>query len=254
MAAAIADAAAVAADVAAAAVAVALAPLLVPSITIGDYIAAVTNLMTEFGLTDVATDTVNALLSSGLGAHDVIDLSFRVMDTYDYEANCYKAKSLEVAFDADDTTYLTYVEKLFELIDNFKSQNILYGGYISLRYCGSSKALLAIERWEHTVCLEMSALAGLDSEMQVLSAFEAAAADLGATIHWGQLNNRARPYIEAVFADKITLWRQALLRTSREGKLATFDNDFCSQRGLEVYDVTTRKGSDISYVVPLIVN
>ena len=43
---------------AAVAVSVALAPLLVTSITIGDYIAAVTNLMTQFGLIDVAKQTV----------------------------------------------------------------------------------------------------------------------------------------------------------------------------------------------------
>jgi hypothetical protein len=254
VAAAIADAAAVAADAAAAAVAVALAPLLVPSITIGDYIAAVTNLLTDFGLMGVAEDTVNALLSSELGPHDVIDLSYHVMDTYDYEANCYKAKSLEVAFNADEATYVSYVEKLFELIDQFASQDILYGGYISLRYCGRSDASLAIERWEHTVCLEMSSLSGLNSEMQVLRAFEAAAADLGATIHWGQLNNRTRADIEVVFADTISTWRRGLLRTSREGALTTFDNDFCSQRGLEVYDDVARRPQDLSYLIPLIEN
>jgi hypothetical protein len=77
---------------AAVAVSVALAPLLVPSITIGDYIAAITNLMTQFGLIDVAKQTVNALLSSQQGPHDIADLSYKVMDTYDYQANCFKGE------------------------------------------------------------------------------------------------------------------------------------------------------------------
>jgi hypothetical protein len=121
------------------------------------------------------------------------------MDTYDYQANCFKARSLEVAFDADQTQYLDYVNDLFRLIDNFAAQNILYGGYISLRYCGKSEAKLAIEQWQHTVCLEMSTLSGLDNEMQVLNAFEASAARFGAAIHWGQLNNRTRTLLHAVF-------------------------------------------------------
>jgi FAD binding domain len=247
-------AATAAAATAAAATAVALAPLLVPSTTIGDYIASVTNVMTEYGLVDLATQVVNGLLSSGLSPHDVTDLSFKIMDTYDYQANCYKARSLEVTFNADDGGYLDYVNTVLGLIDSFKNQNILYGGYISLRYCGSSEALLAIERWQHTVCIEMSGLSGLSSETQVLNAFEAAATQHAAAIHWGQLNNRTRPDIEAVFADTIVAWREALVRTSAAGKLTTFDNDFCAARGLEPDGVRAKKNSDISYMVPLLLN
>jgi hypothetical protein len=245
-------AAAAAADAAAVAVSVALTPLLVPSITIGDYIATVTNLLTDYGLLGVAKDTVNGLLSSNLGPHTIADLSYKVMDTYDYQANCYKARSLEVAFDADQTTYVDYVNKVFQLIDNFASQNILYGGYISLRYCGKSEALLAIEQWTRTVCIEMSTLSGLNAETQVLNAFEAAAAQMGAAIHWGQLNNRTRPDIEAVFAGTIQKWRQALVRLGANGNIGTFDNDFCSQRGLEPYGTQAKKIRDLSYIVPLL--
>jgi len=247
----IAIAAAAAADAAAIAISIALAPLLVPSITIGDYIATVTNLLTKFGLLGVAKDTVNGLLSGNLSPHTIADLSYKVMDTYDYQANCYKARSLEVAFNADEPTYITYVTTVFGLIDNFASQNILYGGYISLRYCGKSEALLAIEQWPHTVCIEMSTLSGLDSEMQVLNAFEAAAAQLGAAIHWGQLNNRTRTDIESVFAGTIHTWRQALSRLAARGKISTFDNDYCSQRGLEPDAEATKKTRDISYIFPV---
>ncbi|MBV8197970.1 MAG: FAD-binding protein [Candidatus Eremiobacteraeota bacterium] len=248
----IAAAAAAAAIAVAAAITAALAPLLVPSITIGDWIAAVTNLMTQFGLLGVATDTVNALLSSGLSPHDVTDLGYKIMDTYDYKANCYKARSLEVAFNADDTTYINYINTVFGLIEDFKSQNVLYGGYLSLRFCKESQALLAIERWENNVCIEMSALSGLDSEITVLSAFEKAAAEAGAAIHWGQLNNRTRPDIESVWADTIHSWRETLVRTAAHGKISTFDNDFCEQRGLEPEGVTWKSPVDISYMVPLL--
>ena len=135
-----------------------------------------------------------------------------------------------IAFDADDTRYIDYINKVFSLIDDFGSQSILYGGYISVRYCGKSSGLLAIERWTHTVCIEMSALSGLSSETGVLNAFELAAAQMGAAIHWGQLNNRARPDIEAVWADTIGAWRRTLAWTAAHGSLATFDKD-CGRPG-----------------------
>jgi hypothetical protein len=251
----IAAALAVAADAAAVAISVALAPLLIPSITIGDYIAAVTNLMTQFPpLLDVAKDTVNALLTSNLGPHDVTDKSHSVMDTYDYNANCYKAKSLEVAFDASNSGYLNFVSSVFDKIAEFAGQQIIYGGYISLRYCGGSSALLAIEQAPRTVCIEMSALSGLDSEMMVLKAFEALAASTGATIHWGQLNERTRPDIEGLFGAKLVGWRQALAFFSKHGNSMTFSNDFSVERGLEIIGEKPKRNPDLSYLIPLLMN
>ncbi len=176
------------------------------------------------------------------------------MDTYDYNADCYKARSLEVAFNADDTGYIDYINRVFGLIDQFKSQSVLYGGYISLRYCKKSQALLAIERWENTVCIEMSELSGLASAATVLSAFEQAAAEAGAAIHWGQLNHRSRADIETVWADTITAWRKTLARTSAHGSISTFDNDFCEQRGLELEGVAWKPPVDIAYLVPLLMS
>jgi hypothetical protein len=251
----IAAALAVAADAAADAISVALAPLLVPSITIGDYIAAVTNLMTQFPpLLDVAKDTVNALLAWQLTPHDVTDKSHSVMDTYDYHANCYKAKSLEVAFDASKSEYLNFVSSVFDKIAEFAKQQIIYGGYISLRYCSGSSALLAIEQAPRTVCIEMSTLSGLDSEMMVLKAFETLAASMGATVHWGQLNERTRPDIENLFGPKLVYWRQALAFFSKYGNSLTFSNDFTVQRGLEIIGEKPRRKSDLSYLVPLLMN
>jgi hypothetical protein len=247
-------AAAAAANAAAAAHTLALSPQLVPSITIGDYIAAVTNLLDTFELTGVARDTVNGLLASQLGDHDITDLSYRVMDTYDYQAECYKARSLEVAFDADSKAYIEFVNEILGMIQDYSDQHIIYGGYISLRFCKKSNALLAIEQWENTVCIEMSSLAGLDSDIQVLNSFEATAARHNATIHWGQLNNRTRPDIEHVFANTITKWRVTLARLTQGQSVDTFDNDFCQQRGLEIYDARWKKNPDISYLVPLLLS
>jgi FAD/FMN-containing dehydrogenase len=229
-----------------------LTPLLDPSVTIGDYLAGVVNILTKTGRFDLASQLVNTILSSALKPHQRQDLGYKIMDTYDYNANCFKALSIEVAFDADGAAYLGYIRTVFGLIDVFAAQNILVGAYISLRYCAGSSALLAIEQWPHTVCIEISALGGLDNEVDVLNAFEQEAANRGAAIHWGQMNMRSRADIESVFASKIDSWRTTLGRIGATGKLSTFDNDFCINRGLEVFDTRPPRRPDLSYLDPLL--
>jgi hypothetical protein len=175
------------------------------------------------------------------------------MDTYDYKGSCNKALSLEVGFNADDTAYIDYLTAVFNKIDDFAEQNILTGAYISLRYCAGSEALLAIEQWPHTVTIEISALAHLTGEEQVLRAFEDETANhVGhdgrlPTVHWGQLNSRTAAQVAATFP-KIHVWRSALGRLVRKGKHHTFDNDFCQSHGLEP------TGQDLSYLVPLLLS
>lgn len=237
------------------AVSAALSPLLVPSITLGDYLATIINVMSQFGLFNVATGVVDSMLSSQQSPHNVTDLSFKIMDTYNPQANCYKARSLEVAFNADDTGYIDYLNNdIFGLINSFSGQNMLFGGYISLRYCGGSGGLLAIEKFKNTVCIEMSALDGLSSDTTILTAFEQAAANRGAAIHWGQMNTRTCRDIEAVFANTIETWRQALVRLSANGKQTTFDNDFCQQRCLEPLGAKVKRNPDLSYLIPLLMS
>ena len=231
-----------------------LVPLLDPNVTIGDYLAAAVNIATNLGQLDFGEWLVNTILSSAQSPNVRQDLSYKVMDTYDYSADCYKALSLEVAFDAEGSAYLDYIQRLFDLINNFAAENILVGAYISLRFCAGSAALLAIEQWPHTVCIEISALAGLAGEVDVLAQFEAEAASRGATVHWGQLNSRSRADVEAAFPGKIDRWRATLARLTRGGSLATFDNDFCQSHGLEVVGRTSVPGSDTSYLVPLLLD
>jgi hypothetical protein len=221
-------------DVAAATAAIAiLVPLLNPWATIGDYLAGMENLLSQVGLFNVASSVVNQILLSQQPTGETIDISYRIMDTTDYKANCFKALSIEVAFNADTNDYINYVDTVLQQIKEFAAQQILVGAYISLRYCGGSEAFLAIEQWPHTVCIEISALGGLSHDMDVLSKFESTAAAANATIHWGQLNWRQKADIEATYPG-INTWRGALNRLTAQGSTHTFDNAFCQQRGLEI--------------------
>jgi hypothetical protein len=249
-------------DVAAATTLIALlSPLLDPNVTIGDYLAAAVNILNQLGQIGFTEGLVNLILGS-LGPQSGStreDVSFRIMDTYDYAGSCSKALSLEVGFNADDTAYVDYLNAVFNLINVFASQNILTGAYISLRYCAGSEALLAIEQWPHTVSIEISALAHLNGEEVVLSAFENETAnhvgDDGRlpTVHWGQLNARTAAEVELAFP-KINRWRSDLARLSKNGKAGTFDNDFCQSHGLEVLGAKPSAGGDLSYLTPLLLS
>jgi hypothetical protein len=228
-----------------------LTPLLSPTATIGDFLAAFENLASEFGFIDLAAAAVNFVLSLNLPSNNATDISFKIMDTYDYQSQCFKALSIEVAFDADKTDYVGYISEVFAKIDELAAQNILVAAYTSLRYCGGSKALLAIERWKHTVTIEMGALEGIRDELGVLTTFAMMAAQSGATVHWGQLNSLSRVQVEAAFPT-IEKWRAALLRIVSSGSLHTFDNDFCRSHGLEVFDTKLKR--NLSFLTPLLLN
>jgi FAD/FMN-containing dehydrogenase len=228
-----------------------LTPLALPGVTIGDYLAGAENILSQLGLFGLASSLVNSILSSSLSTTPRQDLSFKSMDTYDYGSQCYKALSLEVAFNADDTTYLGFIQAVFNDIQTFASQNILVGAYISLRYCAGSDALLAIEQWPNTVCIEIASLAGLTDENSVLGTFEQEANNRGGTVHWGQLNSRTRADVEAKFP-KIHRWRTTLERVSVHGGSGTFDNVFCFNHGLEAFGAAEQV--DLSYVTPLLLS
>jgi hypothetical protein len=237
----------VAADIAAITL---LSPLLNPGVTIGDYLAAAMNLATRVGMIGLAQSIVDSVLGSFMSLNPHQDLSFKVMDTYDYAADCYKALSLEVGFDADATQFVDFVNEVIGIIDSLTAENVLVGAYISLRFCGGSDALLALEQWPNTVCIEISSLAGLSGDATALSLFENAAANLGATVHWGQLNHRTRAEVEAAFP-RINTWRTTLARLSSAGLLSTFDNDFCMSHGLETCGATWRP-PDLSFPASLL--
>lgn len=188
------------------------------------------------GFTDIAASAINGVLSSQqpdeTGDNVREDLSFKIMDTYQYDAACYKAVSMEVAFDADDTKYIDFVDAVFGIINQLKGNRQMVGAYISLRYCGSSRAFLAIEQWKNTVCIEIAGLKDLRNDPQALGMMEAEAARRGATVHWGQINNRDFNDTANTYP-KIENWRGALKFIIDGGSPRTFDNDFCFQRGLE---------------------
>jgi hypothetical protein len=224
--------------------------------SVATTVAGIANALSTLGgpFIGMAVTLTNSLLTTGLSTPFRQDVSYKIMDTQNYgESNCdYKALSLEVAFDADNTTYQDFLQALFGQIDSFLANSKLYGGYISLRYCGGSDALLGIEQWPHTVCIELAMLQGLNYAMEILTSFKTLAVEtFGATLHWGQLNDLSRSDVERSYPKKIDAWRRVLARLARRGSLNTFDNSFCSSHGLEVY---ATRPVDVSYLVPLLLS
>jgi hypothetical protein len=242
-----------------AAAATLLTPLLLPTLTVGDWLATLENILPQIhdgqvlqklGLLPLAQAIVNSTLETGQSPHVVNDLSFRVMDTYTYNTdntqNCLRVWSLEVGFDADQTAFLDFVADVQGIIATFANQNKIFGGYISVRFCGQTQALLGIEKFEHNAVIEVTGLRGLNGSADMFAQFHAAALLRRGILHWGQMNTCNRSDIENAFPIKINLWRDALARLG--GMSATFDNDYCQQRGLEPQLADSRKHSDIAYL------
>ena len=227
-----------------------------PQSNLGDYLKVIIGIVAQNGQIGWAEQLLNDVLSSAFtlskppatietangvrinGTPSKVDISYQVMDTFDYRANCEnKVLSLEAAFNADEGGYIQYVDRVLEIINNTaNNDSYIYTGYVSLRYCGRSHALMAIEQWENTVCIETTVIYGSADDLPVLEEFEGNASAFGALIHWGQQNTRSRAEIEIAFPPgNVEAWRSALARLTLGQSQLTFDNDFCADHGLETY-------------------
>jgi hypothetical protein len=211
------------------------------STTISQALAAVVQAVEEGGFSGLAEQIVNTLLTSFLPSNgeDKTDVSYKIMDGMKYPVEtCYTAKSLEVAFNADENSFVNYVNQVLSLISTtFPGEGVLFPGYISIRFCGGSSALLAIEQWSNTVCVETSLLTPFDTDDAVLRTLEDLAVRLGAIVHWGQVNTRTAADIELAFP-RLRGWLGALTRLNAGGVPDTFNNVFCEQRGLDIPTMT----------------
>ena len=102
----------------------------------------------------------------------------------------------------------------------------------SLRFCGASEALLAMEQSNPTVAVEIASLK--PRFRRLIGEFVDQAIALGAVPHWGQLQySYSAAQVAALFGQRLILWRRALAYIEELDPVATFSSAFSRARGLE---------------------
>ncbi|HMG52822.1 MAG TPA: hypothetical protein VK601_05065, partial [Kofleriaceae bacterium] len=179
-------------------------------------------------------------------------ISYAVMDTHNYaDLSCnVNVKSVEVFFAADDLNLIAFVDRLLQFeID----QEFLFGhtvvGYVSLRFCGQTHALIGQEKFARTVAVECSGLADVNGSTQFVDFAMQLALDpnINGILHWGQQNASSQAAIEFRFGDRVGAptgplhtWRGVLAQLTDNGRLDGFSSQFTRHAGLEVVQPRVR--------------
>jgi hypothetical protein len=178
--------------------------------------------------------------------HDYKAISYAIMDGHQYnDQSCAgNVRSVEVFFDASDPNLIAFVDRLlqFEANQEFQSGKSVVG-YVSLRFCMPSQALIAPEAFPRTCAIECSGLADESGSTEFVNFAVALAQDpsIKGVLHWGQQNNSTQSEIEFRFGDTpnqpggpLGVWRAALSQLTDNGRLDGFSSAFTRQAGQEV--------------------
>jgi hypothetical protein len=205
----------------------------VGNFSLGELLARICNLANLSGRSWIVLRLTERVIRQFRPQVRKCDLGYEIMDLVGTGGECYRAEAIEVAFDAHAGTHLQFIEHdLFPIVARAAAIGRTVAGYASLRFTRRSNALLAMQRWETTCSVEIGLLKGIDGNMEVLDALEAAAIQRGATVHWGLGNNLNRQHVMAT-CPGLSRWRAQLTHLTDHRTRNTFENAYCRQRGLE---------------------
>ena len=191
----------------------------------------------------------------------IADKSFRVMDTTRFR-NPFGAVdtdppivdqtggySIEIFFPAIPTAdMIGSVDSLLATINTALGNTTLLKtfltGYFSLRFTGPTRAYLGMQQWSPTCSLEISALPGVNEELDLYAAmlspiYDALPNPRNPLPHWGQMLDSASLAPENAHFDvkqgygdrypNYTKWQQVYAQLSNNFTVRTFENDLSAR-------------------------
>jgi hypothetical protein len=181
------------------------------------------------------------VFESQQGAMDFEAISYAVMDKHHYGNTCeVNVDSVEVFFDAMDTQVIAYIDALIAYEEAQEHHGKSMVGYASLRFTGSSGALLGPEQFDTTCVVEIATLRDVSGGQELLDYAVKLALNpnIGGILHWGQRNDSNRRDINRLFGpasgyDRIGQWRAALGLFTDGGDRNAFSSAFTRTVGLE---------------------
>ena len=222
--------------------------------TIGDFLAfAVSELnnLNEAAVGFVAPELEAIIKAMIEGIFDdefeedpIVGPSQKLLDTHEYSRDgCLSANSTELFFDASKPGYLDFVRDVRKAA---KKDGFL-PGYASLRFTGRSNALLAPERWNRTVAIEIAAPRSTvlgDIYHRFFKRVHELADEHGGVPHWGQELRMSPQRLERLYGEEaVETWRWALSELEGGGE-ETFGSDFAEKCGLDAGERTVDEYRD----------
>ena len=211
--------------------------------TIGDFVLSAAAKATELKEIEVGPDALReiwnivkgiaTLVLSGAHKEQKRGPSETILDQHDYDVDhCYNGNSMELFFDANDTAYLRFVDDVIQAAQD----RGLVPGYISLRFVRRSEALLAMERFDLTVAIEIAVprrTDGTDLYKDYVDKVLGLVKKHGGIPHWGQVHKLTAGDVEKIYGSSLEAFRWAIAEVQMDAGPATFSNQFSVARGLE---------------------
>ncbi len=150
---------------------------------------------------------------------------------------------------------IAYVQQVLDLVAAYAARQpqAYVGGYLSLRIVGrKTNALLGMQRWSPTCCVEYIGIAGTRDLKEFVDDLQKLALSSGGILHLGLENNvmTAAEMRNAFGSQNIDTFRRARGVLSQNGRLTTFDNSFTDRLGLSAI----KQKTDISSLLSLLLS
>jgi hypothetical protein len=139
--------------------------------------------------------------------------------------------ALEIAIDTAGDAHLAFADAAIALLMSEATKGNYLGGWFSLRFVGSSRAILSPEHSAMTCTAEFVGLRTLSDTRALLDRLEALARDKGATQHWAMCNDLRASDVARGYP-RLDTWRRVRWELTSGGRVRTFNNDFTSRAGL----------------------
>jgi hypothetical protein len=160
-----------------------------------------------------------------------VDLAHNIMAPKNKGECAARGLALEIAIDTANDAHLAFADAAIALLKSEANKGNFLGGWFSLRFVGSSRAVLSPEHSVMTCTAEFTGLRTLSDTRPLLDKLEALARDKGATQHWGTCNDLRASDVAGGYP-RLDTWRRVRWELTQGGTLATFDSDFTRRSGL----------------------
>jgi D-arabinono-1,4-lactone oxidase len=201
---------------------------------LGQLLTNVVNFATTRGAPGIVSVLEDLLIGSSRKSVSIQDKGYKIMDGYDGDDSftAYRSMSMEVAFDGSKTGYIDYIDECIAIVKTAMDVGgVPFGGYLSTRFCASSEAFLAFERYPLNCIIEIACFKGLIGNLEIINRMEEAMYRHKGVPHWGQYHRLTNSdgYVTAHYP-KLKQWRKVQQEMSMG--LRTFENAFTWRCGL----------------------
>ena len=168
-----------------------------------------------------------AIMTQGWPPEPFQGTSYSVMDTTFGQAQppSDPAYSIELFFPAIDANgqpgFVDFMSYLITAIDG--ATNTFLTGYVSLRFTGSTRALLGMEQWSQTCAVEISVIQGVEGQYELLTDLLNKAYIYGGRPHWGQMIDLGVQGLGDLYQG-YSDWRRIYGTMSKNFTARTFEN------------------------------